>query len=279
MSTAPAPTAPVLATPAGPSALGFGRLLRAEWTKIRSVRSTLWSLLAFVIVAVGFSVLIAAVISHDWNAPGNDHVRLLTDPTAVIYGAGFGLGQLAICVLGVMVITTEYTTGAIRASLLAVPKRIPMLAAKAVVWVVLDLVVSAITVFAVFFLSTAILRTHVNVTLGQPGVLRATLGGILYLVVLGLFALAIGGLIRHTAAAILIVIGVVIVVPPLVGLIPGTIANHVHGYLPTIAGQLVAQTIQQPGDVLSPWQGFGVFSAWTVVLLVACGWLLVRRDA
>ena len=101
----------------------------------------------------------------------------------------------------------------------------------------------------------------------------------MYLVVLGLFALAIGGLIRHTAAAILIVIGVVIVVPPLVSLIPGTIANHVHGYLPTIAGELVAQTTQQPGDVLSAWQGFGVFCAWTVVLLVACGWLLVRRDA
>jgi ABC-2 type transport system permease protein len=282
MTTAPAPTAPVLATtPAGPSALGFGRLLRSEWTKIRSVRSTLWSLFAFVVVAIGFSVLVAAVISHDWNAPGShpNHARLLTDPTEVIFGTGFGLGQLAICVLGVMVITTEYTTGAIRASLLAVPKRIPMLAAKAVVWTVLDLVVSAITVFAVFFLSTSILRSHVSVTLGEPGVLKATIGGILYLGVLGLFALAIGGLIRHTAAAILIVLGVVLVIPPLVSLIPGTIANHVHGYLPTVAGALVAQTSQQSGDVLSGWQGFGVFCAWTAVLLVACGWLLVRRDA
>jgi ABC-2 type transport system permease protein len=164
MTTASAPAAPVLTTPAGPPALGFGGLLRAEWTKIRSVRSTLWSLFAFVVVAVGFSVLIAAVISHDWNAAGNhpNHVKLLTDPTAVIYGAGFGLGQLAICVLGVMVITTEYTTGAIRASLLAVPKRIPMLAAKAVVWVVVDLVVSAVTVFVVFFLSTSILRTSTS---------------------------------------------------------------------------------------------------------------------
>ncbi len=281
MTTAPAPAAPVLAAPAGPSALGFGRLLRSEWTKIRSVRSTLWSLFAFVVVAIGFSVLVAAVISHDWNAPGNhpNHARLLTDPTEVIFGTGFGLGQLAICVLGVMVITTEYTTGAIRASLLAVPKRIPMLAAKAVVWTVLDLVVSTITVFAVFFLSTSILRSHVSVTLGQPGVLKATIGGILYLGVLGLFALAIGGLIRHTAAAILIVLGMVLVVPPLVSLIPGTIANHIHGYLPTVAGALVAQTGQQPGDVLSGWQGFGVFCAWTAVLLVACGWLLVRRDA
>jgi ABC-2 type transport system permease protein len=91
--------------------------------------------------------------------------------------------------------------------------------------------------------------------------------------------MAIGGLVRHTAAGIIITLGLVIVVPPLVSLIPGTIANHVHGYLPTIAGQLVAQTRQESGDVLSSWQGFGVFCAWTVVLLVACAWLLRRRDA
>ena len=154
-----------------------------------------------------------------------------------------------------------------------------MLAAKAGVFAVLDAVVSAITVFAVFFISTAILRSHVSVTLSQPGVTRAVLGGILYLTVLGLFALAVGGLIRHTAGAIATVIALVLVVPPLISLIPGTIANHIHGYLPTVAGQLVAQTSQQPADVLSPWQGFGVFCLWTAVLLAACGWLLVRRDA
>jgi ABC-2 type transport system permease protein len=256
-------------------------LLTAEWTKIRSVRSTVWSLLAFVVVAIGFSTLVATVIAHSWNSPGNhpNHVTLLTDPTAVIFGAGFGIGQLAICVLGVIVISGEYSTGAIRASLLAVPRRIPMLAAKAAVFALLDLVVSAITVFAVFFISTAILRSHVSITLSQPGVTRACLGGVLYLTVLGLFALAVGGLIRHTAGAIATVIALVLVVPPLISLIPGTIANHVHGYLPTIAGQLVAQTSQQPADVLSPWQGFGVFCLWTAVLLTACGWLLLRRDA
>jgi ABC-type transport system involved in multi-copper enzyme maturation permease subunit len=110
-------------------------------------------------------------------------------------------------------------------------------------------------------------------------VTKAVIGAILYLTVLGLFALAIGGLIRHTAGAIATVIALVIVIPPLVSLIPGTIANHVHGYMPTVAGVLVAQTSQQPGDVLSGWQGFGVFCAWTAVLLGACGWLLVKRDA
>src|ERR1700678_1186780 len=258
----------------------FG-LLSAEWTKIRSVRSTLWSLLAFMVVAIGFSALIIIVISNTWNSPGNhpNHVRLLEDPTAVLVGAGFGLGQLAICVLGVIVMSSEYSTGAIRASLLAVPKRIPMLAAKSVEFALLDLVVSSITVIAVFFITTAILRSHVSITLSQPGITRACIGGVLYLTVLGLFALAVGGLIRHTARAIATVIALVLVIPPLITLIPGTIANHVHGYLPTVAGQLVTQTSQQSGDVLSGWQGFGVFCAWTVVLLAACGWLLVKRDA
>jgi ABC-2 type transport system permease protein len=278
---APSVPAPGEVIPAGAPGVGFGHLLRAEWTKIRSVRSTVWSLLVFVIVAIGFSTLIATVIAHDWNTPGNhpNHATLVTDPTSVIFGAGLGLGQLAICVLGAIVITSEYTTGAIRASLLAVPTRLPMLAAKALVWAVLDFVVSAITVFVVFFATTAILHSHISITLSQPGVTKAVIGGILYLTVLGLFALAIGGLVRHTAGAIATIIALVIVVPPLVSLIPGTIANHVHGYLPTVAGELVAQTSQQSGDVLSGWQGFGVFCAWTAVLLAACAWLLMRRDA
>jgi ABC-2 type transport system permease protein len=256
-------------------------LLAAEWTKIRSVRSTVWSLLAFVVVAIGFSALIALVISNTWNSPGNhpNHVRLLTDPTSVLFGAGLGLGQLAIAVLGVIVISSEYSTGAIRASLLAVPRRIPMLVAKMIVFALLDLVVSAITVFAVFFLTTSILHSHVSITLSESGVLRACVGGILYLTVLGLFALAVGGLIRHTAGAVATVIGLILVVPPLISLIPGTIANHIHGYLPTVAGELVAQSTQQSADVLSPWQGFGVFCLWTVVLMAACGWLLTHRDA
>src|SRR6202044_1363708 len=124
-------------------------LMRAEWTKIRSVQSTVWSLVAFVVVAVGFSTLVSAVISNNWNKPGDhsNHAKLLTDPTQIIFGAGFGIGQLAICVLGVIIIPSEYPTGAIRSSLLAVPHRLPMLAAKAAVWGFLDLVASAITVF------------------------------------------------------------------------------------------------------------------------------------
>jgi ABC-2 type transport system permease protein len=278
---APSVPAPGEAIGAGSNPFGFGRVMRSEWTKIRSVRSTLWSLLAFVVVAIGFSTLISIVIAHDWNSPGNhpNHAPLINDPTSVIFGAGIGLGQLAICVLGVMVMTSEYTTGMIRSSLLAVPHRLQMLAAKGIVFALLDVVVSAITVFVVFFLTTAILHKDIVINLSQPGMVRAVIGAILYLTVLGLFSLAVGGLIRHTAGAIATVIALVIVVPPLISLIPGTIANHIHGYLPTVAGQLVAQTREQSGDVLSGWQGFGVFCAWTAILLAGCAVLLARRDA
>src|ERR1700734_1222778 len=163
-------------------------LLNAEWTKIRSVRSTLWSLLAFMVVAIGFSALIIIVISNTWNSPGNhpNHVRLLEDPTAVLFGAGFGLGQLAICVLGVIVMSSEYSTGVIRASLLAVPRRLPMLAAKAVVFAALLIVVTEIVAFCSFFIGSAILHAHVPVSLGDSGVARAVAGAGLYLTVLGL---------------------------------------------------------------------------------------------
>jgi ABC-2 type transport system permease protein len=262
MTTLQAPGRTALPGQQGPRAPWTG-LLAAEWTKIRSVRSTVWSLLAFVIVAIGFSTLLALVVSNTWNHPGSSsgHAQILADPTGFIFGAGFGLGQLALGVLGVM------------------PGRIPMLVAKVVVFGVLTLVVSAVTVFAVFFIGSTILHSHVVVTLSQPGVTRSVLGGIAYLTMVGLFAMAVGGLIRHTAGAIAAVVGLILVVPPLIGLIPGTIAAHVHAYLPTVAGSLIGQTAQQPGDLLSPWQGFGVFCAWTVVLLVACGWLLKERDA
>jgi ABC-type transport system involved in multi-copper enzyme maturation permease subunit len=274
---APSPAVPAARDARSP----WAGLLAAEWTKIRSVRSTVWSLAIFVVVAIGFSTLVAFVLHHNWGQPG-PHPALAeaqTDPTGALYGAGFFLGQLAISVLGVIVITSEYTTGAVRSSLLAVPRRLEMLTAKVIVFAALILVVSAVTVFAVFFISSSILRPYLNVTLGQPGVARATIGAILYLTVLGLFALAVGGLIRHTAGAIATVIGLILVVPPLVSLIPSTIGAHVHAYLPTTAGVLVAQTAQQPDDLLGPWQGFGVFCLWVAVLLAAAGWLLNRRDA
>ena len=181
--------------------------------------------------------------------------------------------------LGVLVIATEYSTGMIRASLLAVPKRTPMLAAKCVVFFVAVLVVGEALAFPSFLMGAAILHSRAPVSLGDPGVLRAVIGAGLYLSVLGLFALAIGAIVRHTAGAITGVIGFVLVLAPLTQLLPGSFGKHVHAYMPTEAGHLIGQSHQGENDLLSPWQGFGVFCIWTAVLLGVAVYLLNRRDA
>ena len=196
----------------------------------------------------------------------------------MILGAGLLLGQLTICVLGVMVITSEYSTGMIRASLLAVPRRLPMLAAKAVV--VRACCPRARRGRLVPARSSSARRsctaTHRS-PLGDPGVLRAVFGGGLYLACCGLFALALGAIIRHTAAAITGVIGFILVLSPLAQLLPGSIGKHVHAYLPSEAGHLIAQAHQAQDDLLTPWQGFGVFAVWTAVLLVVAAYAQAPR--
>jgi len=279
-------TSPVTPTrgPAGPAAgrhAGFANLLRAEWTKIRSVRSTVWTLVTFVVVCVGFTALIGWLTETHWYGPraASRDVRAVADPVSFILGTGIGLGQLAICVLGVLVITTEYSTGVIRASLLAVPRRIPVLAAKAAVFAGLLIVVTEIVAFCSFFIGSAILHAHVQVSLSDSGVTRAVIGAGLYLTVLGLFALAIGTMIRHTAGAISTAIGIVFVLPILSGLLPSSWGAHINAYLPEQAGTLITHTQEQSGDLLSPWQGFGVLCIWTVLALAVAAYLLERRDA
>jgi len=269
------------ASPPASRLADFGHLLQSEWTKIRTVRSTVWSLLALVVVSVGFTALFAALTAANWNGPraAARDATILADPVSSVLGTGIGLGQLAICVLGALIMTTEYSTGVIRASLLAVPTRIPMLAAKAVVFAALILVVAEIVTFGSYFVGSAILHSHVTLSLSQPGVTRAVIGTGLALTVLGLFAMAIGALIRHTAGAIATAIGVVLVLPILSGLLPGTVGAHINAYLPEQAGGLIDQAHEQAGNLLTPWQGFGVFCLWTAVLLVAAGYLLRRRDA
>ncbi len=279
-ATGVTPASASVSPPAGRRG-GFGPLLLSEWTKIRSVRSTVWTLIVFVVVTVGFTALFTVLTVTNWNGPraATRNATIIADPVSFILGAGTGLGQLAIAVLGVLLITTEYSTGVIRASLLAVPKRIPMLAAKAVVFAALIFVVAEIVTFSSFFVGSTILHSRVIVSLSQPGVARAVVGTGLSLTVLGLFSLAIGALIRHTAGGIATAIGVVFVLPILTGLLPGSWGAHVNAYLPEQAGGLITQAHQKSTDLLSPWQGFGVFCLWTAVLLAAAGYLLNRRDA
>jgi ABC-2 type transport system permease protein len=258
----------------------FGRLLLAEWTKLRSVRSTMWSLVLLVILVPGLTVLLTWLTISQWSkADADTRAQIVADPTGTILGAGFQLGQLTIAVLGVMVIATEYSTGMIRASLLAVPKRTPMLAAKATVFAVLVFVFGEIVAFPSFFIGAAVLHSHAPVSIGDPGVLRAVIGAGLYLTVLGLFALAIAAIVRHTAGAITGVIAFILVLAPLTQLLPGRVGKHIHAYMPTEAGQLIGRAHQAKIDLLTPLQGFGVFCIWTAVLLAIATYLLNRRDA
>ncbi|MFZ3560653.1 MULTISPECIES: ABC transporter permease [unclassified Streptomyces] len=271
-------TAPLAVTDTrGP---GFAHLMRSEWTKIRSVRSTIWSLGILIVLTLIFTVLFMEMGVANWDkSDASQQAAMRLDPTGTILGSGILLSQLAICVLGTMVMASEYSTGMIRSSLLAVPRRTPVLAAKAAVFGLLVLVVGEVTAFASFLVGAPILHDKAPVSIGDPGVLRAVAGCGLYLALLGLFALAAGAIIRHTAAAITGVIGFVLVLAPMAEMLPGTVGKHIHAYLPTEAGNLITQQHARAGDLLGPWQGLGVLALWTAALLVVAGVLLNRRDA
>ncbi|OWA00090.1 ABC transporter permease [Streptomyces sp. CS159] len=276
-TTVPVPQA---ASAAQERPAGFAGLMLSEWTKIRSVRSTVWSLAVLVVLTLVFTGLFMKMGIANWdetNAAQRAEMRM--DPTGTILGSGILLSQLAVCVLGVMAIASEYSTGMIRASLLAVPRRVPVLAAKSAVFGLLVLVVGEVTAFGSFFVGAPILDGKAPVALGDAGVVRAVVGCGLYLALLGLFALAVGAIVRHTAAAITTVVGFVLVITPMAGMLPGSVGEHIHAWLPTEAGFMITQQHARAGDLLGPWEGLGVLALWTAALMAVAAVQLRRRDA
>jgi ABC-2 type transport system permease protein len=259
---------------------GFGGALRSEWTKIRSVRSTVWSLIALIAVSVGMISLMLAMRMGDWNqlSPARQH-ELAADPLGVYFPIAIGLGQLAMVVLGVMTVTSEYTTGMIRSTLQAQPRRMIVMTAKIVVFSVVAAIVGQIVAFGSFFATQQIVKAHITMTLSEPGYLRSVVGGGLYLAVIGLFSLAMGGILRHTAGAITAVAAIVMVLGNMTELLPSSWGAHVHAWWPSIAGAYVYTPSVDPGQLLTPWQGFAVLSGWTALLLAVAYVLLKRRDA
>jgi ABC-2 type transport system permease protein len=258
---------------------GYGRLLHSEWTKIRSIRSTFWSLAVLTVTAIGLNTLIVGLAIANWNTTSAATKHMYAaDPTGFLRAA-LQYAQVPLCVLGVLVITAEYSTGMIRSSILAVPRRVPMIAAKAAVFGAVALVVSEVLGFVSFVIAQAIIDHHLPESLRDPSTLRAVFGVGIYLAVLGLFSFAVGALIRHTATAITAVVGFVVVFGSLARLIPGSVGAHISAYLPANAGLLITEMHPQAGALLSPWQGFGVLCLWTAALLGAACWLLRRRDA
>lgn len=261
--------------------VGFADLVRSEVTKVRSVRSTVWSLLAMVVVSLGFATIVTNVFSSQWDdLDREDQLHAMGDPIGLILQPGAALGQIAILVFGVMVVASEYSTGMIRSSLLAVPRRIPMLLAKATVVAATVFILAEVVAFVSFFLGRAIMADHVPVSLGDPGVFRSLIGYGLFMSATALFAMAIGALVRHVAGAITAVLGLVLVLPNVTPLIPGSAGEYLTTYLPGgSAGQEIMSTGFGGNDLVTPWQGFGVLAGWTAVLLIAGCVALRRRDA
>jgi hypothetical protein len=251
----------------------------SEWTKLHSLRSTRRSLFVAVLLTIGFPCLFASILSSRWGhlSAGEraDHAR---HPLEVAI-AGVNVSQLAIAVLGVLVITGEYSTGMIRSSFLAVPKRLPVLWAKTGVYA---LVVAALMVPSVligYFASQAILNRHhiLQVSFSQHGVARAVLGAALYLVLVGVFALAVGAIVRNTAGGIATFAAIFFVIPPLLLLLPSSWRDPIEPYLPNNAAQAIA-TLSNDSHTLNPGPGAIVFLGYCALVIGIAAILLRRRD-
>lgn len=252
-------------------------LLGAEWTKIRSVRSTLWTLAVTVVLGIGLGAVATATTAARWSQESLLQ-RITFDPTRTSL-TGLLFAQLAVGILGVLVVSAEYGTGTIRATFSATPRRPLVLLAKTLVFGVVVLVVGEVVSFVAFFLGQSLLAGKApHVVLGDPGVARAVVGGGLYLLVLGFFALGIAALVRHTAGAISAFVGVLLVLPIISAALPSSIGNVMGRYLPANIG-VVLLSVQRQANSFAPWTGLAVLAGYALVLLVAGGVLLVRRDA
>ena len=252
------------------------RVVASEWTKLRSVRSTSWSLFAATVLTIGFPILASAVISAHWGqrSPGDRAHFNPLDPALV----GSQIAQLAIGVLGVLVISAEYSTGMIRASFTAVPKRLPVLWGKAIVFASVTFALMLPAVLIAFSASQSILsRHHANVAFSDPHVARAVIGAALYLTVVALFSLGLGAIIRNTAGGIAAFAAILFVIPPLMNVLPQSWNDAASRYLPSNAGRAIL-AITPDSSSLSPWVGFGVFCGYAAATLAVAAILLVRRD-
>ena len=255
---------------------GFGDALRSEFTKIKSTRSTYWTLLALVVVCVGVGALACAgTASHPQGiSPAN------FDATQQSL-AGLYVGQLVIAALGALTITSEYSTGMIRTSLSVQPRRGVVFAAKGVVFAVVTLITGLVASFGAFFVGQAILsHAHLSATLGQPNVLRAVIGGALFLTACGMLAYGLGAILRHTAAAISAAIGLLFVLTVLVQFLPMSWQDNVDKWMPALAGGQVWATKVTPGSHQFPaWGGFAVLAGYAAVAIIAGLVCFRTRDA
>jgi hypothetical protein len=283
---------------------GFGGTLRSEWTKIRSVRSTLWTLLATAVITIGISALFA------WGTAGHtDAGEVATFDPARRAMFGIVFGQLVIVVIGAMTMSSEYATGMIRTSLTSMPRRGTVFSAKLVVFAGVALVTGLFCSFTSFFIgqqffknvtvrdfgkvgpgvpvgpgqgSPTITTQDLSTSLGHPHVLQAVIGGGLYLAVSGLLAFGLAAILRHTAGAITSAIGALFVLFIMTQFLPSNWADHVDRWVPFLAGSQIWGIHKLGGDstpMFSPWTGFAVFSAYAAAAIIAGAVMFKKRDA
>ncbi len=274
MTTA-AMTVRTRAVPAAAKRPGLPGTLRSELTKIISVRSTYWTLLAFVAASIAWAILdCAGTVSHGIGPGFNAAEASLTGQVA--------LGELIIVVLGTLVITSEYSTGMIRTSLAVMPRRGVLYAAKAIVFAAVTLTISLVTSFVDFFVGQAILSSkHYNTTLGHPGVLRAILLTAAIAAIFGLLAYGAGAIIRHSAGAITSILGIVFLIPLLGQALPNAWFADLQRWLPGGGAlePIARSTTPLDPHLFSAWGEFAVFSGYAAVLLALGAWSFIRRDA
>jgi ABC-type transport system involved in multi-copper enzyme maturation permease subunit len=254
------------------------RVLLSEFTKFRTVRSTVWTLLVAVVLMIGVSALFSAVTASQYHtfSPAD---RATFNPVSTSLG-GMMFAVVAFGVLGVLMISGEYSTGMIRSSLTAVPRRLPVLWGKLAVFAGVIFSVSLVASVISFFLGQALLNSHqLGVSITAPGALRSVIGAALYVTVAGMIGVALGALFRNTAAGIATFAGIFFVIPPLTQLLPSSISDHLTQYLPSYAGEAVFGGARGLTDALSPWTGFAVLCGYAVVLIAAAALRLRRVDA
>ncbi|MXM68571.1 ABC transporter permease subunit [Streptomyces sp. HUCO-GS316] len=252
------------------------KVVRSEWTKIRSVASTVWTLSIAVVVTLALGMLISALSKSEFDNLGRNE-RLSFDPTFISF-AGMTLGQLAMIVFGVLVVSNEYSTGMIRTSLAAVPQRGTFLFSKIAVATGLALVVGMVTSFATFVLGQAMLGSH-RASIGDQGVLRAVIGGGLYMTLIAVFSMGVAAMLRSPMLSLGILMPFFFLISNILGNVPAT--RKVGRFLPDQAGSRIMQVVTPVDDdtPYGPWGGLGIMLLWVLAALVGGYAVLKRRDA
>jgi ABC-2 type transport system permease protein len=255
----------------------YRRLTAAEWTKLRSLRSTTWTLSAMVVFSIGLGALICALNAAHWSS-ATAAERATWDPTNTSL-AGTLLGQIAIGVLGVLAVTGEYASGTIRASLTAVPRRTRWLVAKGSVYGLASLVIGEIVSFASFLIGQAIFSGRVpNASLASFDVVRAVgLAGV-YLALICLIGMGLGTIMRHTAGAISTIVAVLLVIPAILEALPSGIQNSLERFLPDQIGGGSMAVVVPEAHYFGPLAGTALLCGYTVAILAAAAAVLRRRD-